>query len=57
MLFAVLGFTKVGCEKEAEMAMESLLALGLATAFLVGLAWYATNHRAEDKKDQDHHRD
>jgi len=39
------------------MAMESLLALGLATAFLVGLAWYATNHRAEDKKDQDHHRD
>jgi len=57
VLFAVLGFTEVGCEKEAEMAMESLLALGLATAFLVGLAWYATNHRAEDKKDQDHHRD
>ena len=39
------------------MAMESLLALalGLATAFLVGLAWYATNHRAENKKNQDHH--
>ena len=33
------------------MAMESLVALGLATAFLVGLALYATNHRAEDKKD------
>ena len=59
MVFAVLAFTEAGSEKEAEMAMESLLALalGLATAFLVGLAWYATNHRAEDKKDQDHHRD
>ena len=35
------------------MAVESLVVLGLATAFLVGLAWYASNHRAEDKK-QDH---
>ena len=35
------------------MAIESLLALGFATLFLVGLAWYATTHRTEDKKD--HH--
>lgn len=32
------------------MAVESLVALGLATAFLVGLAWYANRHRAEDHK-------
>jgi hypothetical protein len=32
------------------MALESLIALGLATAFLAGLAWYATRHRAEDKR-------
>lgn len=57
MLFAVLAFTEVGGGKEAEMAIESLLALGLATAFLVGLAWYATTHRAEDKKDKGHRRD
>lgn len=42
MVFAVLAFTEAGSEKEAEMAMESLLAQGLATAFLVGVAWYAT---------------
>jgi hypothetical protein len=57
VLFAVLAFTEVGGGKEAEMAIESLLALGLATAFLVGLAWYATTHRAEDKKDKGHRRD
>lgn len=34
------------------MVIESLLALGFATAILVGLAWYASNHRAEDKKDR-----
>lgn len=31
------------------MAIESLAALALATAFLVGLAWYASKHREEDK--------
>lgn len=30
------------------MAIESLVALSLVTAFLVGLAWYASSHRAED---------
>lgn len=35
------------------MAVESLVALGLATAFLVGLAWYANRHRAEDHKKDD----
>lgn len=34
------------------MAIESLFALGFATVFLVGLAWYASSHRAEDKKDR-----
>jgi hypothetical protein len=43
VVFAVLAFTEVRSEKEAEMAMESLLAQGLATAFLVGVAWYATH--------------
>lgn len=28
------------------MAIESLVALGLATAFMVGLAWYANSHCA-----------
>lgn len=40
------------------MAVESLVALGLATAFLVGIAWYASKHRAEDKgkeKGKHHH--
>ena len=32
------------------MAIESLVVLGLATVFLVGLALYASGHRAEDKK-------
>jgi len=27
------------------MAIESLVALGLATAFLVAFAWYASKHR------------
>jgi len=31
------------------MAVESLVALGLATAFLVGIAWYASRHREEDE--------
>lgn len=30
------------------MAIKSMVALGLATAFLVGLAWYASNHLTED---------
>lgn len=34
------------------MAIESLFALGLATAFLVVVAWYASTHRAEDKKNR-----
>lgn len=32
------------------MAIESLVALGLATAFLVGLAWYANSHRADERR-------
>lgn len=32
------------------MAIESMVALVLAVAFLAGLAWYADRHRAEDKK-------
>ena len=32
------------------MAIESMVALALATVFLVCLAWYASKHRAEDKK-------
>jgi hypothetical protein len=32
------------------MAIESLVALGLATAFLVGLAWYANSHRVDERK-------
>lgn len=32
------------------MAIESLFALGFATVFLVGVAWYASTHRAEDKE-------
>lgn len=34
------------------MAIESIVALGLATAFLGGLSWYASHHRAEDKNKQ-----
>lgn len=36
------------------MAIESMVALALATAFLVGLAWYASKHRAEDKAHSSH---
>lgn len=32
------------------MGIESIVAMVLATAFLVGLAFYATSHRTEDKK-------
>lgn len=35
------------------MAIESMVALALATAVLVGFAWYASSHRAEDKKSDD----
>lgn len=35
------------------MGIESIVALVLATAFLVGLAFYASSHRAEDKKHHD----
>jgi hypothetical protein len=31
------------------MAIESLVALGLMAVFMVGLAWYVSNHRIEDK--------
>lgn len=31
------------------MAIESMAALGLATAFLVGLAWYDSRHRSKDQ--------
>lgn len=31
------------------MAIESLVALGLATAVLAGIAWYDSRHRSEDK--------
>ena len=34
------------------MAIESLFALGFATVFLVAVAWYASTHRAEDKKNR-----
>lgn len=30
------------------MAIESMVALGLATAFLVGLAWYISCHRTKN---------
>lgn len=30
------------------MAIESLVGLALFTAFLAGLAWYASSHRSED---------
>lgn len=36
------------------MAIESMVGLGLATAFLAGLAWYASRHRSEDE-DKHHH--
>lgn len=29
------------------MAIESMVVLGLATAFLVGMAWYASRHRKD----------
>lgn len=32
------------------MAIESLVALGLAKAFLVGFGWYANRHRADEKR-------
>lgn len=35
------------------MAVESLTVLGLATSFLVGLAWYVNRHRAEDSRTSD----
>jgi hypothetical protein len=35
---------------EQEMAIESLVALGMATAFLVGIAWYASSHRADERR-------
>ena len=34
------------------MAIESLVMLGLATAVLVGLAWYANNHRSEENNEE-----
>jgi hypothetical protein len=36
------------------MAIESMVALGLATAILYGLACYASEHRSEDA-DKHHH--
>lgn len=36
-----------------EVAIESLLAVGFATAFLVGIAWYASGHSEEDRCDKD----
>jgi hypothetical protein len=43
------------CNEGNKMAIESLVALALATAFLVGLAFYATKHRSEeDHKDHNH---
>lgn len=33
------------------MAIESMVVLALAVALMVGLAWYASKHRAEDKRD------
>lgn len=33
------------------MAIESLVALGLAVAYLGAIAWYSTRHRAEDLND------
>lgn len=38
------------------MAIESMVVLGLATAFLVGIAWYASRHRAEDATSANDHR-
>ena len=32
------------------MAIESVVVLILATAFLVALSWYASSHRAEDHR-------
>lgn len=37
------------------MAIESMVALALATAFLVGLAWYASKHPEEDKSKHNSH--
>lgn len=31
------------------MAIGGLVVFGLGTAFLMGLAWYASRHRAEDR--------
>jgi hypothetical protein len=45
----VLGFVQT-CRrsgKEISVAIESLVAVGLATAFLVGIAWYASRHRKD----------
>lgn len=33
----------------SKMAIESLVALGLATAFLAGLAWYDSRQRSKGK--------
>lgn len=35
------------------MAFESLVVLGLATAFLAGIAWYADSHRENEKESND----
>lgn len=32
------------------MAIESLVALGIVTVFMAGLAMYASTHRAEDTR-------
>lgn len=42
----------VAIEKESKMAIESIVALGLASAFLAWVSWYASHHRAEDKNKQ-----
>lgn len=55
-----LGWQELRCEKqgntflavigkELTMAIESIVALGLTTAFLVGLAWYVSRHRSDDE--------
>ncbi len=35
------------------MSLESMVVLGLATAFLAALGIYASKHRAEDAEDND----
>jgi len=56
--FVVLGFTQT-CRrigKEIYVAIESMVVLGMAVAFLVGIAWYASRHRAEDATSASDHR-